>query len=145
MLNETNNKQIAQMREQYESEKKDKEILLLTSDKQKLETEKQISVLLLKTKQDSLSIGQAENDKARLENERMQTLNLYNQQQLKLLGNEKQLQQLQIDKNKADYTVKKAEADKKQEQLLVLNKEKTIQDLDLKKQKQSKKKENKQN
>ena len=145
LLNETNNKQIAQMKEQYESEKKDKEIVQLESDKQKLESEKQIGALLLKTKQDSLSIVQAENDKVqlenekvKLENERIQTLNLYNQQQITLLGNEKQIQQLQIDKNKADYAVKKAEADKKQEQLLVLNKEKTIQSLDLKKQTQAK-------
>jgi two-component system, NarL family, sensor histidine kinase UhpB len=117
LLNETNSKQIAGMKEQYESEKKDKEILLLTSDKQKLETEKQISAL---------------------ESERMQTLNLYSQQQIILLGNEKQIHQLQIDRNKADYAVKKADADKKQEQLVLLNKEKTIQSLELKKQTQAK-------
>ena len=67
----------------------------------------------------------------KLENEKIQALNLYNQQRITLLGNEKQIQQLQIDKNKA-------ESDKKQEQLAVLNKEKTIQSLDLKKQKQAK-------
>ena len=126
------------MKEQYESEKKDKEILLLTSDRQKLESEKQISTLLLKTKQDSLSIVQAENDRGQLENEKMQTLNLFSQQQIELLGNERKLQDLQREKDQADYARQKAETGKKQEQLLVLNKEKAIQSLDLKKQKQAK-------
>lgn len=145
LLNETNSQQIAQMKEQFESEKKDKEILQLTSDKQKLESEKQISALLLKTKNDSLIIAQAENDKVqlendkiKLENERAQTLNLYNEQQIELLGNEKKLQQLQIEKNNADYAVQKAEVEGKQGQLLVLNKEKDIQALQLNKQKQTK-------
>jgi signal transduction histidine kinase len=138
LLNEISSKQIARMKEQYESEKKDEEIVQLESDKQKLETEKQIDNLLLKTKQDSLSIVQAENDKAQLENEKMHTLNLYNEQQIALLGNEKELQQLQIGKDKADYALKKAEADRQQEQLVILNKEKAIRDLQLIRQKQTK-------
>jgi two-component system, NarL family, sensor histidine kinase UhpB len=138
LLNETNSKQIAQMKEQYESEKKDKEILKLSSDKQKLESEKQIHALLLRTKEDSLNIVHAENDKVQLENEKMNTLNLFNQQRIGLLGNEKKIQQLQNDKDKADLTVQKAEADKKQEQLVVLNKEKAIRDLQLKRQTQAK-------
>ncbi|HYV90319.1 MAG TPA: tetratricopeptide repeat protein [Chitinophagales bacterium] len=138
MINESNNKDIAQMKEEYESEKKDKEIVQLESDKQNLENEKQISALMLKTKQDSLSVVQAENDKAQLENERMQTLNLYNQQQMTLLGNEKQIQQLQLEKDKSDYAVQKAEAEKNQEQLAVVEKEKSIQTLELNKQRQAK-------
>ena len=137
-LSAANSKQVAQMKEQYESEKKDKEILQLTSDKQKLESEKQIGALLLKAKQDSFSIIRAENDKVQLENEKVKALNLYNQNQIALLANEKKIQQLQIEKDKANYAVQKAEADKKQEQVTVLNKEKSIQDLDLKKQKQAK-------
>ncbi|HLG35708.1 MAG TPA: tetratricopeptide repeat protein [Bacteroidia bacterium] len=131
MRNKTNNAQIAQMKEQYESEKKDKEILELAGDKEKLESDKQISALLLKTKQDSLNVIQAENDKAH-------AVNLYSQQQIELLGNEKKLQLLQIEKEKADYAVQKAETDKKHGQLVVLNKEKDIQTLQLNKQKQAK-------
>lgn len=117
MLNETSSKQIAQMKEQYESEKKDREILQLSGDKQKLESEKQISAL---------------------ENEKIQALNLYSRQQIELLGNEKKLQLLQIEKEKADNAVQKAETDKKHGQLVVLNKEKDIQTLQLNKQKQTK-------
>jgi signal transduction histidine kinase len=138
VLNDTINRQISQMREQYESEKKDRKILQLESDKQKLENEKQISSLLLKTNQDSLSIAQAANDKTRLENERIQTRNLFNQQQIALLGDEKELQRLQIEKDHAEYALKNAEVDKKQEEVTVLTKEKAIQDLKLKKQLQAK-------
>jgi signal transduction histidine kinase len=74
----------------------------------------------------------------KLENEKMLTLNLFSLQQIELLGNERKLQDLQSEKDQADYARQKAETDKKQEQLLVLNKEKTIQSLDLKKQKQAK-------
>jgi signal transduction histidine kinase len=138
LLNETSNKQIAQLKEQYESEKKDREILQLTSDTQRLQSEKKITALVLKTKQDSLSIAQAENDKIKLENEKIQALNLYNEQQIALLDNEKKLQQLQIEKDSIDYAIKKAETDRKQEELLVLNTENDIQELQLKKQKQTK-------
>ena len=54
------------------------------------------------------------------------------------MNNEKKLQQLQIEKDQADYTAQRAEGDKKQGQLVILNKEKTIQTLQLKKQKQLK-------
>jgi two-component system, NarL family, sensor histidine kinase UhpB len=117
LYNETSNGQIAQMKEQYESEKKDREILQLSGDKQKLESEKQISAL---------------------ENEKIQALHLYSQQQVELLSNEKKLQLLQIEKEQADLAVQKAETDKKQGQLVVLNKEKDIQTLQLNKQKQAK-------
>lgn len=124
MLNESNNRMIAELREQFESEKRIKENLQLAKNNQKLETENQINALLFKKKQTENDNIQLENEKVKLENERIQTHNLY--------------QQLQIDKNKADYAVKKAEVDKKQEQLAVVNKEKTIQSLELKKQKQAK-------
>jgi hypothetical protein len=138
LYHETNNKQITQIKEQYESEKKDKDILQLTTDKQKLESEKQIGALLLKNKQDSLNIAEVEKQKAQLENKNIQALNLYNEKQIEFLGNEKKLQQLQIDKDKADFAVQKSETDKKQEQLTVVTKEKAIQQLELQKQKQSK-------
>ena len=145
LLNENNSRMIAELREQFESEKKDKEIVLLKS-------EKQVTALIIKSKDDSLRFVQSEKEKIRLEKEKTDALNLYNQQQLALLAKEKRLQELQIEKNEADmlvqkaetqkkqsdYLVQKAEADRKQEQLLVLNKEKTIQNLELKKQKQAK-------
>jgi len=131
ILNETSSEQIAQMKEQYESEKKEKNILQLTGEKQNLESEKQISALLLKTKQDSLNIAQSENEKSQLENEKFYALNLFNEQQLVLLGNEKQLQQLQSEKDKT-------EAGKNKEQLALLNKEKEIRELELKKEKLTK-------
>ncbi len=137
-LNRANSQQLAQLREQYESDQKVKEIDQLKSDRQRLENEKQLYSLLLRTKQDSLDIAESEKQRVKLENEKIQALNLYNQQRIALLYSEKQIQQLQIEKDKADYAMKKAEADKKQEQLAVLNKEKTIQSLDLKKQRQTK-------
>ena len=152
LLNESNSRQIAQMKEQYEAEKKDKEILQLESDKQKLESEKEITALLIKSKGDSLNLVQSEKEKIRLEKEKAEALNLYNQQQLALLAKERLLQQLVIEKNEADLLAQKAEtekkeldflaqkalADKKQQQLTVSNKEKALQDLQLKKQKQAK-------
>jgi hypothetical protein len=65
LLNETNSKQIAQMKAQYESEKKDKEIAQLEIDKEKLENEKQIGALLLRTEQDSLSIVEGRKRKSK--------------------------------------------------------------------------------
>lgn len=131
IFNENNSKQVLQLKEQYESEIKDKEILHLESDKQKLESEKLISSLLLTTKQDSLNIAQSEKEKVQLENEKFFALNLSNQQQLELLENEKQLRELQSGKDKA-------EADKNKEQLALLSKEKEIRELELKKQKLTK-------
>ena len=131
LLNETTNKEITRMKEQYESEKKDNEILQLEGEKEKLESEKQINALLLKAKEDSLNISQAENSK-------VHAVNLYNEQQIALLSNEKKIQQLQIEKDQAEYAAQKAEADKKQEQLVALSKEKDIQMLEAKKQKQTK-------
>jgi len=138
LSNEASTVKIAQLKEQYESEKKDREIVQLNSDKQKLESDKQISALLLKANQDSLFIVNAENDKIQLENDRIHTHNLYNEQQITLLSNEKKLQQLQIEKDKSDLAVQTAETEKKQEEVVLLNKEKVIQSLQLKKQTQAK-------
>ena len=124
LLDENINKQIAQLIEQYESGKREEKIL-------KLENERKINSLLLKTKEDSLKLitaeknkVQLENDKVKLENEKIQALNLYNQQQ--------------IEKNKTDYALQKVMTDKKQEQLVLLTKDKAIRDLQLKRQKQAK-------
>ncbi len=116
---EGNDKQIAQIKSQYESEKR---------EKINLEHETKINALLLKAKEDSLMIVSAEKDKVLFENAK--TLNLFNQQQIRL-------QQLQIEKDRATLAVQKAQADKNNEQLVLSNKEKAIQRLELKRQKQS--------
>jgi len=116
LLNENTNKQIEDLKEQYESEKREEKIL-------QLENEKKINSLQLKATEDSLRLitseknkVQLESDKIQLENEKARALNLYNQQQ--------------IEKDKTDYALQKAESDKKKEQL-------AISDLRLKKQKQT--------
>ncbi|HZY10557.1 MAG TPA: tetratricopeptide repeat protein [Bacteroidota bacterium] len=121
LLNETNSKMIEQMKMSYETEKKDKEI-------QKLESEKEISSLQFIVQQESLKSTQSERDKIQAEN-------LLNLQQVDLLANEKKLQQLEIEKNQADYTAQKAETDRKESQLVILNKEGVIHMLEIKKQK----------
>jgi two-component system sensor histidine kinase UhpB len=120
LLNESNNKVIAEMKTKYETEKKDKEI-------QKLEAEKQIDSLQLKVQQESLNSILVEKDKLQIEN-------LYNLQQVELLDNEKHLQQLQLAKNQADLIAQKAETDRKHNQVTLLNKEREIQKLELKRQ-----------
>ena len=126
---EKKDREIVQMKERYESEKKDKEILQLANDKQKLESEKQIGALLLKSKQDSLRIMHGEkvkleNDKIKLENDE--------------LKNEKELQRLKLENDSTAYALKKAEADKSQQQVNVLNKENAIRTLQLNRQTQAK-------
>jgi signal transduction histidine kinase len=135
LLNETNNKQITQIKEEYESEKKDKEILNLTKEKSILEHEQQIHSLVLKAKQDSLNLSQYEKDKTQLENEKYYAQDLYSRKQLELLNNEKILQHLASEKDKADFAVQKIEADKRHEQI---KNEKEIQELELKKEKLTK-------
>jgi signal transduction histidine kinase len=93
-------------------------------------------------KEDSLKLQQAYTDQELMR----QTLLTKQQQQalllkgkeLTLVNNEKQLQQLQLEKQQADFTAhkisQKADADKKQGQILILGKEKNIQTLELNKQ-----------
>jgi len=121
LLNENINKQIAQLIEQYESEKREEKIL-------KLENERKINSLLLKTKDDSLRLITAEKNKMQLESDKVKLEN-------EKLGNEKRLTRLQIEKDSAGYALQKSQADRNQEQL---NKEKTIQTLEARKQKQAK-------
>ncbi len=131
LINENSAKQIVLLKEQYESERKDKEIELLTNEKSILENRQKINALLIKAKQDSLIIANADKEKVKTENEKMLTLNLFNKQQLQYLINEKRIQELQNEKDKA-------EVERNQEQLALLSKEKKIQELELKKEKQTK-------
>ena len=105
------------MQTKYETEKKDKEI-------QQLESEKQISSLQLLVQQESLN--------------RIQTENLYNLQQVVFLDNKDKLQRLEIEKSQADYVIQKAENEIKKDQLVLLNKEGEIQKLEIKRQTQLK-------
>ncbi|HJW30382.1 MAG TPA: ATP-binding protein, partial [Saprospiraceae bacterium] len=142
---ETNQKEFAQLREKFESEKKDKEIMALNHEKWLLENEKQINALHLKANQDSLGLVQVEKEKIALENvnvklanEKYRAINLYNQQQIDLLLNEKKLRQLQMEKDSAEYTRQKAEVARNQEQLLLLSSEKELQDFQLNHQRKEK-------
>jgi two-component system, NarL family, sensor histidine kinase UhpB len=111
LLNEDNSKKMLQTQLQYEFDKKE----------------------------DSLHFIQA------LTNEKLKQQSLLNQQQQQsllmkenlftIMLSEKKLQQLELEKNQADYGIQKAESEKKQNELLILNKEKAIQTLQLKKQK----------
>ncbi len=120
LLNENNNKMIAEIKTKYETEKKDKEI-------QQLESEKQISRLQIVVHQESLNRIQTEKAK-------ILTENLFNMQQLALLEYEKKLQHLEIGKNQAELIAQKVETDRKHDQVILLNKEVEIQKLEIKKQ-----------
>jgi signal transduction histidine kinase len=94
-------------------------------------------------KEDSLKYLQALSDaelkqQILLSQQQKQTL-LLKEKEFVLLNNEKQLQQLQMQKDSAESAGHKTEADKKQGQLILLNKEKAIQTLELNRQKQLKK------
>ena len=119
LVNEESSKKIIQSQMQYEFDKKEDSLnyqQTLTNEKLKQQT------LLVQQQEQSL---------------------LLKQKELALLSNAQQIQQLQIEKNEADFAVQKvaqkAEDDKKQGQLVLLNKEKSIQSLELNKQKQLKK------
>ena len=119
LVNEESSKKIIQSQMQYEFDKKEDSLnyqQTLTNEKLKQQT------LLVQQQEQSL---------------------LLKQKEFALLSNAQQIQQLQIEKNEADFAVQKvaqkAEDDKKQGQLVLLNKEKSIQSLELNKQKQLKK------
>ena len=112
LVSEGSSKKILQSQMQYEFDKKED----LLNYQQALTNEK--------LKQQTL-----------LSQQQQQTL-LLKEKEFALVSNEQQLQQMQIEKDHADYAMQKAEGDKKQSQLVILNKEKVIQSLELNKQKQ---------
>jgi signal transduction histidine kinase len=115
-----------EMKEKYEAERRDKEIVQLQGEKERLESEKQIGALLLKSKQDSLLVAESEREKIALENDKINALNLYSQQQILFLGNEKKLQQLQIENSRAENAKQKAENLGRQDKIALLSKEKEL-------------------
>jgi signal transduction histidine kinase len=104
MLNESSDQRTAIMTELFE---RDKEIL-------KLKSEKEISALVIKSKDDSLN-------EVELKNERIIAVN--------------QMQSLKIEKDSSNFALKKLEDDQKLERS---NKAKALQEIELKKQKQAK-------
>ncbi|HUR29787.1 MAG TPA: tetratricopeptide repeat protein [Saprospiraceae bacterium] len=120
LRDENSNRVLAEIQTKYDTEKKEKEILSLQS-------EKQISDLELKVHQEALN-------RINLEKEKIQTENLFNLSQVDLLANEKRLQYLELEKNQIEMAMQKAETDKKEGQLVLLNKEGEIQMLEIKKQ-----------
>ena len=112
---------IADLKIGYETERKDNEIA-------QLKNKTEIDSLQFIFQQELLARTQAEK-------ERIHTENLYHLQQIDLLDQEKELQQLQIEKGNADMAAQKAEADHKQNQLALLSKEGEIQAIQLTRQK----------
>jgi len=117
VLNEITSLELTRLQTKYDAEKNEKRILQLENEQLQFKKEKQIDSFLIAAKQNSLAIIQAQN------------LSLENQ---------KKLQDLQIEKDKAEFIAQKAETDKKQEELTIVNKEKSIQSLQAKKQRQAK-------
>jgi two-component system sensor histidine kinase UhpB len=124
VLNETNSKLVAELTMKYETEKKDKEI-------KKLESEKQVSGLELQMKDESIKRINAEKAKIEIQN-------LLSLQRLDLMANEQELHQSEIQKQEANLNLQKAETDKQQKEFQLLSKESDLQKLELKKQKLAK-------
>lgn len=128
LMNEDVSTQIAEIREKYESEKKDKEIL-------KLESDKKINLLLMQATADSLAIAAAETRRLILEKDRIQALNNANEKELALLSVEKELQALEISKKNTEYLAEKAENERNKSNLAMLSQEARIKDLELRRSK----------
>lgn len=125
---EMNLKQIAEIKEKYESEKKDKEIIRLESDKQ-------INMLLLQASGDSLIIAAAEKRRLQLEKDKIHSLHQISQKEIALMSTEGKLQTLEIDKKNVDYLAQKAENDKNKSDMALMAQQSHIKDLELKKSK----------
>ena len=110
LLNEESNNQIARMKIQYETEKKDREIELLNKDNE-------IKSLQLAQQQVSLLA-------ARLEAEK-------NQSELLLMNNSMEIQELKMAETQKDLERKQAEAEVKAAEMELLNKDKKLQEKQL--------------
>ena len=106
LFNEESDKQISQLRVQYETEKKDKEIVLLNKDRE-------ISALELARRQSEL--------------EREQLASLQKSQQMDLLMSEQQMQQLLLDKNAVEIEKQKSDLEGKNKENELLAKEAELQ------------------
>jgi two-component system sensor histidine kinase UhpB len=114
LFNETKSKQLTDMQAKYESEKKEKEIELLSKDKdiQNLKLEEQKSMLL----QQNLQAEQKESE-------------------IKILKQNKDIQLLELEKNEADLNHQKLQTEAKEKVVALLNKDKELQNAEIKKQK----------
>lgn len=106
VLNDENNKQIAEMRTKYETEKKDNEILLLNK-------EKFITDLTLKEQLAEIS--------------RQQLLQRQKENEILLLNQDKEIQQLEFGKKESELKEQKLQTESKNKEVQLLNKDKEIQ------------------
>jgi two-component system sensor histidine kinase UhpB len=110
LVNEENNKKMVQTAMQYEFDKKADSLKYnqtLTEERLKRE------MLIAEQQQQSLLVQEKE---------------------VALIRNEKKLQELEIQKTRTDYSLQKADGDKRQQQMVILNNERELQMLQLKKQ-----------
>ncbi len=114
LYNETKSKQLTDMQAKYESEKKEKEIELLSKDKdiQNLKLEEQKSMLL----QQNLQAERKESE-------------------IKILKQNKDIQLLELEKNEAELNHQKLQTEAKEKEVALLNKDKELQNVEIKKQK----------
>jgi signal transduction histidine kinase len=111
LLDAENNDQMDQMKIQYETEKKDREIELLNKDNE-------IQALQLKQQQASLLASRLESEK-----------------KLLLINNSMEIQELNLAKTKRDLEQQKAEAEMKAAENELLNKDRALKEEQLEKQK----------
>jgi two-component system sensor histidine kinase UhpB len=120
--NEASVKALSEVREKYESEKKDKEIV-------KLENEKNLSEWQVKIKSEHLARVQSEQQQMYIQNQ-MQL------QQISLLDKDKKLQDLELEKKEASMTAQEIETRQQEAQLIVLKQQNEIKNLRIIKQRQ---------
>ena len=113
LLNEESNNQIAQMKIQYETEKKNREIELLNKDNE-------IKALQLEQQQVSLIASQLEAEK--------------NQSEILLMNNSMEIQELKMAETQKDLEHQQAEAEVQAAEMELLNKDKKLQEQQLEKQ-----------
>lgn len=110
IFTEENSKQLAELKTRYETEKKDKEIALLN-------TEKNLQQLSLKEQQTALMVSRLQSDKTRSE--------------IELLNQSKELQNMQLTKTQQELVSKMLEAKTQSAQLELEKKDKALKEQQL--------------
>ena len=118
---EKSNERIAAIQAKFETEKKNKEITTL-------QQAREINDLKIHAQEKALLSMDSERKRAMLEN-------LYHQQQIVMLDNEKAIQQLELDKKQAALLVQQTEMRVKEDQLNLSEQEKALQGFALQRQK----------
>ncbi|HUR29792.1 MAG TPA: ATP-binding protein, partial [Saprospiraceae bacterium] len=117
----TNRVLLTEMQAKYDTEKNEKEI-------QKLQSEKDINSLKLLVQEESLK-------RIRVEKDILFTENLFNNTQLNLLANEKELQQCVNEQHEINLQFQQSEIEQKEKEVQILNQESEIKTLALRRQK----------